>query len=138
MKKDITSREDVVLFVDEFYNKVRINDILGYIFDDVAKVNWSEHLPKLYSFWSSVLLNERSFGGNMMKTHQSVHQKKELTLTEFNEWLRLFGETIDELFAGELADEAKFRANNIAKMMEYNLREGLINRHIQNKNMISI
>lgn len=117
IRKKIESREDIILLVDTFYNQVRENEILGFIFDDVAKVNWEEHLPKLYSFWASILLGENSFNGNPMVKHIGLSQATDMTAVQFNEWLRLFTATIDSLFEGNKAEEAKIRAANIARMM---------------------
>jgi hemoglobin len=63
MKNDIQNRSDIELLVNTFYEKVRENKVLGYIFNDVAKINWESHLPKMYSFWASILLGEHSFFG---------------------------------------------------------------------------
>lgn len=45
MKKDISTSEDVKTLVDAFYNDVKSDPIIGYVFTDVAKVDWEEHLP---------------------------------------------------------------------------------------------
>lgn len=122
MKADITSRKDVELLVDTFYQKVRINPILGYIFDDVAKINWESHLPKMYSFWSSILLNEHSFSGNPMEKHIVLSKITAMTEKEFSEWLSIFIRTVDELYEGEIANEAKIRAGNIARLMLHKIQ----------------
>lgn len=67
MKKDLYNREDVELLVDTFYDKVKANATIGYIFNDIAKVDWENHLPLMYSFWASILLGEHSFSGNPME-----------------------------------------------------------------------
>ena len=69
MKHDIIDREDVVLLVNSFYYKVQESPILGFIFNDIAKLNWDEHLPRMHSFWASALFNEQSFNGNPMRKH---------------------------------------------------------------------
>jgi len=117
MKRDISTHEDVNLLVDTFYGKVRQNKILEHIFTEVAKVDWPHHLPKMYSFWNSMLLNEQSYIGNPMQKHIELSKLTPLTEREFSEWLRLFSESVDELFSGTVANEAKTRATNIAKMM---------------------
>lgn len=117
MLQDITERKDIELMVDTFYGKVMINPIIGPIFSDVMRVDWGIHLPKMYSFWSSLLLNEQSFSGNPMRVHIGLSKLTAMTETEFSEWLMLFHETVDELFSGEKADEAKTRASNIARLM---------------------
>lgn len=116
-KTDITTREDIILLVDTFYKKVKTDKTLGFIFNDVAKIDWQHHLPKMYSFWSSILLGEQSFTGNPMQKHVSLSKITTMTSTEFSEWLLLFTTTVDELFVGETANEAKIRAGNIARLM---------------------
>ncbi len=122
MKNDIQNRPDIELLVNTFYEKVRENKVLGYIFNDVAKINWESHLPKMYSFWASILLGEHSFSGNPMQKHIALSKVTEMTDKEFSEWLYLFIETVDELFVGEKANEAKLRAGNIARLMLHNIQ----------------
>lgn len=124
-KHDITTRADVELLVNSFYAKVEQSALLGYIFNDIAQVNWEHHLPKMYSFWAGVLLGERTFYGNPMHTHIALSKMAPLTEKEFNEWLQLFTETVDELFEGTKAEEAKERARNVAKMMLYKIQAAL-------------
>ncbi len=122
MKNDITTRKDVELLVNTFYEKVRDNPVLGYIFDDVAKIDWESHLPKMYSFWSSILLNEHSFSGNPMEKHIALSKLTALTDKEFSEWLLLFTKTVDDLYEGDNATEAKIRAGNIAQLMLHKIK----------------
>lgn len=119
---DIVNKKDIELMVDTFYGKVMINPIIGPIFSDVVRVNWGSHLPKMYSFWSSLLLNEQSFSGNPMRVHIGLSKLTAMTETEFSEWLMLFHETVDELFSGKKAEEAKTRASNIARLMQAKIK----------------
>lgn len=122
MKKDIETRADVELLVNSFYDLVKKNALLGYIFNDVAKIDWNTHLPKMYSFWASLLLGEHSFSGNPMQKHVALSKLTEMTDVEFSEWLQLFNKTIDTLFEGPKAEEAKVRAANIARLMLYKIQ----------------
>lgn len=117
MKKDIETRDDVRLMVDTFYQKVKQSPVIGYIFDDVAKIDWDKHLPIMYSFWSSILLNEHSYGGGTMIKHINLSRKTELNREHFSEWILLFNQTLDELFDGPKSHEAKQRAEMIAGLM---------------------
>ena len=54
MKKDIVTRGDIEKLVDGFYNKVRKDTMLGFIFVDIAKVNWDTHLPIMYDFFEII------------------------------------------------------------------------------------
>ncbi|MEQ9310158.1 MAG: group III truncated hemoglobin [Balneolaceae bacterium] len=122
MKSDITNRNDIELLVNTFYNRVRSNLLLRHIFEDVAKIDWEAHLPRMYSFWASILLGEHSFSGNPMKKHIALSKLTEMTDKEFSEWLQLFNQTVDELFFGEKANEAKLRAANIARLMLHKIQ----------------
>ena len=131
--KDIENRDDVIRFVDSFYIKVRNSNKLGYIFDEIAQTNWEAHLPVMYSFWASILLEERSFSGNPMKVQIDLSDNAPMTSVELSEWIELFTETIDELFAGEIADEAKARASNIARLMLANIQRKQMIKTNENK-----
>lgn len=122
MKKDITDRADIELLVNTFYDKVRTNETIGYIFEEVAKVDWAHHLPKMYSFWASLLLGEHSFSGNPMQRHIELSRMTTMSEVEFAEWIEIFTQTTDELFEGEKAEEAKVRAGNIARLMLYKIQ----------------
>lgn len=122
MKTDITNRADVELLVNTFYDAVKNNAVLGYIFDDIAKIDWEHHLPVMYSFWSSILIGEHSFSGNPMEKHIALSKMTAMTTIEFNEWLMLFTQTVDSLFEGEIAEEAKIRAANIARIMLFKIQ----------------
>ena len=122
MKNDITNKSDIKLLVDTFYEKVKANSTIGNIFNDIAKVNWEHHLPKMYSFWASLLLDEHSFSGNPMLKHIELSKLTPMTEIQFSEWLLLFTQTTDELFEGKKADEAKTRAANIARLMLHKIQ----------------
>jgi hemoglobin len=123
MKNDINTREDIVLLVDSFYEKVNQNKVIGHIFNEVAKVNWKEHMPKMYSFWASILLGEHSYTGNPMIKHVELSRITPMTEVEFSVWLLLFAETVDSLFQGKNAEEAKVRAANIARLMLFKIEK---------------
>ncbi|MBO9665914.1 MAG: group III truncated hemoglobin [Bdellovibrio sp.] len=116
-RKPIETREDIKLLVDSFYAKVRQDKLIGPIFTGVAKVNWDEHLPKLYNFWADLLLGEDSYRGRPFPPHMKLN----LVPSHFEQWLRLFVETVDEHFVGLKANEAKERALRIARNFMINL-----------------
>jgi hemoglobin len=103
-KSDILCRPDLVKLVDTFYTKVRADQPLGRVFDEVAKVDWSTHLPKLYNFWDSVIFRAGTFRGNPMLAHANLLAETDLEWPLFERWLELFRETVYELFQGENAD----------------------------------
>jgi hemoglobin len=118
MQNDISNRDDIKTLVDHFYTKVRRDETIGYLFNDVAKVNWEHHLPRMYDFWENIIFQTGTFTGNPMVAHAQLHQKSPLTPAHFERWLQLFLETVNELFEGEKAELAKQRAQSIATMMQ--------------------
>lgn len=112
--KDIENLEDIKKMVNTFYAKVRKDELLGPIFNERIGDHWDEHLSKLHSFWQSILLNERTYTGHPFPPHAQLPIDKE----HFDRWLFLFTETVDKLFAGDIADEAKSRAYKIADVFQ--------------------
>lgn len=123
MKHDIISRRDIELLVNTFYDKVSRDAVIGPIFTDVAKVNWDHHLPVMYSFWETQLLDGKTYAGNPMKVHADLNARHPLLQYHFDGWVRLFVETVDELFAGAKAEDAKARGTQIAQLMHHKMRE---------------
>ncbi len=121
MKLDIQDRSDIILLVDRFYDRVRENPVIGPIFTEVAHLDFDKHLPVMYSFWASQLLGEQTYSGNPMTPHLKLATLTPMGEIQFIEWLRLFNQTVDELFEGTRAEEAKTRAGNIARLMNYKI-----------------
>ena len=46
-RPDLTGRADIERLVNTFYEEIRGDEMLGFIFDDVAKTDWVAHLPKV-------------------------------------------------------------------------------------------
>lgn len=111
-KKDITTMEDIRLLVDTFYGKIRVDQLLGPIFNGVIKDRWPEHLEKMYRFWQTVLLGEHTYYGSPFPPHAQLPVQQK----HFDTWLKLWGETIDRQFSGVKADEAKWRGDKMAVM----------------------
>jgi hemoglobin len=114
MKPDIETDDDIKTLIDAFYEKVKRDDLIGYIFQDVAKVDWAHHLPRMYAFWQFLLLGKDTYQGNPMEVHLKLSEKVTLTSEHFGRWLSLFHETIDDHFEGKHAEEARHRSNLIA------------------------
>lgn len=122
MKIELQNRAHVELLVNTFYERVREHKILGPIFNEQAKVDWDHHLPKMVNFWSSILLGESSYDGNPMTRHIQLSKSIPFGENEFAAWINLFQKTVDDLFTGEKAEEAKTRAANIARIMLHKIQ----------------
>jgi hemoglobin len=112
-RHDIVSLDDVALLVRRFYQLVIPDDLLGPIFHDMP-VDWSVHIPKLIDFWASRLLGTPGYEGNPVGAHRPVLERFPFGERELGRWLSLWGETVDELFVGEVANLAKQRARMAA------------------------
>ena len=120
---DIHSRQDIETMVNNFYEKVIKDDTIGFIFNDIAKVNWEQHLPVMYDFWETLLLDATSYRKNAMEIHFVLNRKFPLEEKHFQRWLKLFSETVDELFNSERAALAKKKAKSIADLMLYKMKQ---------------
>ncbi len=120
--KDIQNEQDVKLVLDAFYEKVKVDEAIAYIFNDVANLNWDDHMPKIYAFWEALLLGKPGFGGDVMGMHIRLHQKEKLTKAHFDQWIKLFTETVNEMYEGSKASEAINRANIIRNTIEFNIQ----------------
>ena len=118
MKKDIEGRKDIELLIRAFYDKVKADTTIGYIFNDIANVNWEKHLPIMFDFWENVLFFTGGYNGNPMIIHQHLNRVVPLTKLHFKQWEKLFTETVDELFDGTNAVLAKQRALSISTVMQ--------------------
>ncbi|MGB1017491.1 MAG: group III truncated hemoglobin [Chitinophagales bacterium] len=112
--EDIKNRADIKTMVDSFYNEVRKNERLHFLFDETAKVNWPEHLPRMYDFWESILFDKALFSGNPMQKHQKLHSMQALKPEDFEIWLSIFNKNLDTLFEGPIVEKARQRAESIA------------------------
>lgn len=112
MKQDIRNIEDIKLLVDSFYARIRNDSLLKDIFNNKIQDRWPEHLEKMYRFWQTVLLEEHTYYGSPFVPHAKLPVERE----HFGQWIKLFYDTVDELFAGEKAARAKWQGERMAEM----------------------
>jgi len=118
MKKDITSKADIEMLVNRFYDKVKVDDLIGYFFTKVVQVNWDKHLPVMYRFWDNALFFTGVYEGKPLEIHEHLNQLSPLSVEHFQRWNELFTQTVDELFEGEKAILAKERSLSISTVMQ--------------------
>jgi hemoglobin len=115
--QDISNIEDIKLLVNTFYEKVQNDDLIGPIFNEKMIGRWPEHLEKMYRFWQTLLLEEHTYSGSPFPPHKQLPVNQ----SHFDRWMEIFTETVDSLFFGKLAEEAKIRAANMAYMFNYKI-----------------
>jgi len=87
------TEKEIDQLVRSFYEKARKDPSLGPIFE-AHVTNWEEHFVQMTDFWSGNLLGTNRFYGAPMPKHLAVpNLRPEL----FEQWLRLFKQTTQEL-----------------------------------------
>jgi hemoglobin len=120
--KDIETRADCERLVRTFYGRALTDPIIGFIFVDVAKLDLEAHVPRITSFWETILLGARSYGGGAFRPHAQIHLQVPLRRAHFDQWLNLWRQTVDELFEGERAELAKAHAVRVAAAFHQRLQ----------------
>lgn len=117
-KSDIKTRDDIYRLVSQFYTKVRKDEVLGPFFNETIK-DWDAHLEHLTTFWESSLFLKTRFYGNPLEAHIKIDAEHNHSITElhFGLWLNLWHQTIDELFEGDYAENAKRRARKMGTFL---------------------
>ena len=110
---DIQTEADVKKLVDAFYDKVNADALLAPVFNEFAHVDWPTHLPRMYDFWSSLLLHTARYQGQPFLRHLPLP----IAGAHFERWLALFRLTVEELFFGPVADEAKLRLSALPRFL---------------------
>jgi hemoglobin len=111
---DIDNRGDCERLVRTFYSRALEDPIIGWIFVDVARLDLEAHIPRIASFWETILLGARSYSGGAFHPHAVLHSKVTLREGHFQRWLWLWDRTVDELFSGPRARLAKAHAHRVA------------------------
>ena len=112
---DIETRADCERLVRTFYGRALNDPIIGFLFTDVARLDLEAHVPRITSFWETILLGAQTYGGGAFRPHAALHMKAPLRRAHFDQWLNLWKTTVDELFAGERAELAKAHATRVAR-----------------------
>ena len=121
-RHDIETRADVERLVRAFYGKAFDDPFIGFIFADVAKLDLEAHVPRITSFWATILLGEQSYGSGAFRPHADLHAKVGLREGHFDRWLQLWFGTVDELYRGEKANQAKIHALRVARAFSERLK----------------
>jgi len=116
---DIANKEDIKIFVDEFYRRARSNELLGKVFNsEVNPDEWPKHLERMYSFWNTVLFGQADYKGNPFSKHSNL----QIADPHFEIWIATLSEVIDKYFDGPKADEVKWRAEKMGELFKSKLK----------------
>ncbi len=122
--KDIKNREDIDALMNAFYAKAIPDEMIGYFFTEVTKMDIVNHLTIIGDFWESLLFGINKYHGDPMKIHQHINQLSVFKEEHFDRWVSLFTATVNELFEGEIAERTKQRATSISTVMKIKIIYG--------------
>lgn len=114
LEKAVTE-ESIRLMVDTFYERVRADQVLGPVFENALHGQWDAHMPRMYAFWSTVLLGSSSFQGNVFGKHMALSG---ITKEHFEHWLALFEDTVARIYEHEVTAEIMLIASRIAGSLQ--------------------
>jgi hemoglobin len=115
MSADIETRADCERLVRAFYGRALHDDVIGFLFTDVAHLDLEAHVPQITSFWETMLLGTQSYNGRPFRPHIELNYKARIRPGHFARWVALWTATVDELFVGPVAEMAKAHAVRVAR-----------------------
>ena len=71
----------------------------------------------MYAFWQTVLFRDGGFRGDPIGKHARLVPLTNMGREQFDRWLEIFEETVDELFTGENATHIKACATDMANVI---------------------
>lgn len=118
---DLSSRADVEALLRRFYGRVLIDNVLNEPFTEVRAKGLESHLPVMADFWETVLFRAGLYKGSALTAHRHVHRRTALSARHFMRWLTIWNNTVDEMYCGPVAEQAKVQAARIAWAMHRRL-----------------
>jgi hemoglobin len=112
----LPNEAEIAALVDRFYDKVRVDAVLGPVFD-AAIEDWAPHLATMKNFWSSVMLTTGLYKGNPF----AAHIRHPIEPGHFVRWLGLFRETAAEVVGTDRARLFVEKAERIAASLQMGL-----------------
>jgi hemoglobin len=121
--KDVEHREDIIKFLEAFYAKAFNDETIGYFFTEVVPLELETHIPVIADFWEAIVFNTQGYRKNVMEVHQHINQLSSIKKEQLDKWVKIFAETVDEMFEGSNAELMKQRANSVAMLMNIKLHQ---------------
>lgn len=118
---DIVDRNDVYELLSRFYGRALVDDLLADPFAEVRQKGLDSHLPVMCDFWETVLFRSGLYKGSALVVHRDVHRDHPLSHRHFIRWLTLWLATVDDMYRGPVAEQAKTQARRIAWAMHRRL-----------------
>lgn len=117
---DIETREDIVLIMRKFYEKLLADNSINFFFTKITTVDQhlEHHFEILATFWEQSLFMKGGYHNNMFQIHKNLNEKYSFTKEHFDSWLHHLYSTIDLYFKGHYAEQMKTNALSMATVMQ--------------------
>ncbi|MBL79850.1 MAG: preprotein translocase subunit TatC [Nitrosomonadaceae bacterium] len=113
LSSSLCTENEINQLVRSFYAKARKDPLLGPIFE-AHVTNWEAHFIQMNNFWSGNLLGTNRFSGAPMPKHLAIpNLRPEL----FEQWLKIFKQTTEELGNQPLQEHVNMLAYRIASRL---------------------
>ncbi|MCF6245689.1 MAG: group III truncated hemoglobin [Sulfurovum sp.] len=127
--------ENIELLVSRFYEKAMFDKEIGHFFilelgDDLTNEDWIEHISRLVDFWGTIFLEKTLYKSNPYGPHFTIIGLEE---EHFQQWMKLFNETADEIYVSEIANKFKEEGLHYSKDFMHRINE---DRKLQNLNQL--
>ena len=118
--EDIKTREDILLILRKFYDKLLADENINFFFTKITTVDahLEHHFDILATFWEQSLYMKGGYSNNMFQIHKEVHEKQAFTKAHYDIWLKHFNTTIDSYYIGKYAEQMKTNALSMATIMQ--------------------
>ena len=120
MMRDLESRADIELLLEDFYRQAFADELIGRFFTEVVPLDLATHLPVIADFWESIVFGT-PYTKNVMAVHQDIHRKSAIRKEHLERWVELFTATIAARFEGPRATLMRQRARSVATLMDIKL-----------------
>jgi hemoglobin len=114
-RESAPSETNVRALVEAFYRRVDDDPLLGPIFSRALEGRWDEHLAKMTTFWSSLVLGTKQYRGNVQEAHRPID---EIEPRHFARWLSLFLNTVEARYEPGAAVQFMEPALRIAQSLQ--------------------
>lgn len=124
MLENSITKDNIHTFVKTFYQKVTKNSLIGFHFtnilgNDFNNESWKDHILVLEDFWQSMVLGTNSYAGNPFSSHVKLQG---LNKESFETWLKIFFETLDEIYDTKTSIPFKEAGSIIAQNFMRNIK----------------
>lgn len=123
MQTNELNRKNINKLVVTFYTRVLQDEKLAPFFiehlgEDMNSQRWEEHMQLLTDFWSTLVMGVDDYKGFPFPPHA---QMQGLDREAFETWIKLFFESVDNIFTQEISMKFKEKSSIIASNFMRNL-----------------